>query len=195
MHYTVVKKDIHHTRHNGVINVHFCTWCDQCSVWWMSFFTHGVFNVLFYTQCDECPEWSMPFSTHCVMNVRFDECLVWWMSSVMNVFFYTRCDECLCDQCPFLNSVICMINVWCDKKSSVMNVWCDECPVWSVMNVLFYTWRDQCPVWSMSGLMNVWCDQCPFLHMVWWMSDVMNVCVMNIMNVWQSAKTNKQTNK
>ena len=84
--------------------------------------------------------------------------------------FFTRCDECLCDQCPFLHFVICMINVWCDKKSSVMNVWCDECPVWSVMNVLFYTWRDQCPflhtVWWMSGLMNVWCDECP----VWWMS-------------------------
>ena len=76
-----VKKDIHHTgqgihhtRHHGVINVLFCTQCDQCPVWWMSFFTHSVMKV-----------WCL----------KFDECLVWSMSGVINVLFHTPCDQCL----------------------------------------------------------------------------------------------------
>ena len=35
-------------------------------------------------------------------------------------------------------------------------------------------------VWWMCGVVKVWCSQCPILHMVWSMSGVDNVCLVNV---------------
>ena len=29
-------------------------------------------------------------------------------------------------------------------------------------------------------MVDVWCGGCPFLHMVWWMSGVVDVCVVDV---------------
>ena len=41
-------------------------------------------------------------------------------------------------------------------------------------------WCGGCLVGRMSGVVDIWCGGCPILYMVWWMSGVVDVCVVDV---------------
>ena len=95
-----------------------------------------------------------------VVDVLCCGCLMWWMSGLV---------------------VVCVVNVWSGGclvcwmpyfTHGVVDVWCGECPV-GVVNILFYTW------WIF-GVVDVWCYRFPILHKLWWMSGVVVVCVVDV---------------